>query len=122
MKKASSGAFPLPGLYVVVVTVALSSTVLSRVSILECHQAYDRPSLLRMMSENPPGNDMLLDNVLLPAAVDDSKWVGLDLLNLQRDRLAYRATRGGKTVAIAVPAAADDGFNGTVDLLIAADI
>ena len=36
---------------------------------------------------------MLLDNVLLPAAVEDSEWVGLDLLNLQRDRLAYRATR-----------------------------
>ena len=108
MKKASSSAFQLLGLYVAVVNVALCSTVLSRASILESHQAYDRSSLLRMMSENPPGNDMLLDNVLLPAAVEDSKWVGLDLLNLQRDRLAYRATRGGKTVAIAVPAAADD--------------
>ena len=122
MKKTSSGAFPLFGLYVVVVTAVLGSTVLSRASILESHQAYDRSSLLRMMSQNPPGNDMLLDNVLLPAVVEDSEWVGLDLLNLQRDRLAYRATRNGKTVAIAVPATADDGFNGTVDLLIAADM
>lgn len=84
MKKTSSGAFPLFGLYVVVVTAALGSTVLSRASILESHQAYDRSSLLRMMSQNPPGNDMLLDNVLLPAVVEDSEWVGLDLLNLQR--------------------------------------
>ncbi len=71
MKQTSSGAFQLLGLYVVVVTGALCSTVLSRASILESHQAYDRSSHLRMMSENPPGNDMLLDNVLLSAAVED---------------------------------------------------
>ena len=120
MKKASSGVFQLLVFYVAVLIVALCSNVLSRASILESHQAYDRSSLLRMMSENLRGNDMLLDNVLLPAAVEDSEWVGLDLLNLQRDRLAYRATRGGKTVA--VPTTADDGFNGSVDLLIAADM
>ena len=77
MKKASSGVFQLLVFYVAVLTVALCSNVLSRPSILESHQAYDRSSLLRMMSENPPGNDMLLDNVLLPAAVEDSEWVGL---------------------------------------------
>ena len=47
---------------------------------------------------------------------------GLLLLNLQRDRLAYRARRGEEVIAVAVPASADDGFNGTIELLVSMDM
>jgi len=64
----------------------------------------------------------LLDSYLIPARQGDSELVNLELLGLTRDRLAYRARRDGEIFAIIIPASADDGFNGAVDLLIAIDM
>jgi len=85
-------------------------------------QAYDRINLQRLFTNQVFDNDILLDSYLIPARQGDSELVNLELLGLTRDRLAYRARRDGEIFAIIIPASADDGFNGAVDLLIAIDI
>ena len=85
-------------------------------------QAYDRINLHQFFTDRAFDNDILLDSYLIPARQDESALVNLELLGLSRDRLAYRARRGGEIFAIARPASADDGFNGMVDLLISIDM
>lgn len=85
-------------------------------------QAYDRINLQRLFTNQVFDNDILLDSYLIPARQGDSELVNLELLGLTRDRLAYRARREGEIFAIIIPASADDGFNGAVDLLIAIDM
>ena len=85
-------------------------------------QAYDRINLQRLFTNQVFDNDILLDSYLIPARQGDSELVNLELLGLTRDRLAYRARRDGEIFAIIIPASADDGFNGAVDLLIAIDM
>ena len=85
-------------------------------------QAYDRISLKQLFTDRAFDNDILLDSYLISARQGESSLVNLELLGLNRDRLAYRARRDGEIFAIAIPASADDGFNGTVDLLIAIDM
>lgn len=85
-------------------------------------QAYDRINLHQLFTDEPFDNDILLDSYLIPARADETDLVNLELLGLSRDRLAYRARRNGEIFAIAIPASADDGFNGTVDILVAIDM
>ena len=85
-------------------------------------QAYDRINLQRLFTNQVFDNDILLDSYLIPARQGDSELVNLELLGLTRDRLAYRARRDGEIFAIIIPASADDGFNGAVDLLFAIDM
>ena len=85
-------------------------------------QAYDRINLQQFFTVQASDNDILLDSYLIPARQDESVLVNLELLGLSRDRLAYRARSDGEIFAIAIPASADDGFNGTVDLLISIDM
>jgi electron transport complex protein RnfG len=85
-------------------------------------QAYDRINLQQLFTDEAFDNDILTDSYLIPARQEETDLVNLDLLGLSRDRLAYRARRDGEIFAIAIPASADDGFNGTVDLLIAIDM
>jgi len=85
-------------------------------------QAYDRINLQRLFTNQVFDNDILLASYLIPARQGDSELVNLELLGLTRDRLAYRARRDGEIFAIIIPASADDGFNGAVDLLIAIDM
>ena len=54
----------------------------------------------------------MLDSYLLPGGAEHEKLSNLHLFNLDRDRLAYIARKEGKAVAVAVPASAEDGFNG----------
>ena len=89
---------------------------------LASRQAYDRINLNQLFSDEPFDNDILLDSYLIPMDQQNSELVNLDLLGLKRDRLAYRARRDGEIFAIAIPATAEDGFNGSVDLLIAIDM
>lgn len=83
---------------------------------------FDRQNLFQLFEEGSFDNDLLMDTFLIPARVEHSKLQNIQLLNLQRDRLAYIAKSEGEVVAIAVPATADDGFNGHVELLVAIDM
>jgi electron transport complex protein RnfG len=90
--------------------------------LLEAQQEFDRRNLYQFFEVGSFDNDIVLDSYLLPAVAEDEKLSNLHLLNLDRDRLAYIARKDGVAVAIAVPAIAEDGFNGKVDLLIAVDM
>ena len=90
--------------------------------LLEVRQEFDRRNLYQFFDPGSFDNDLVLDNYLLPANAQTSKLSNLHLLNLDRDRLAYIARKDGKAVAVAVPASAEDGFNGKIDLLIAVDM
>ena len=88
-------------------------------AVLKGKQEFDRRNLYQFFEEGSYDNDLLLDTFLIPASSDHEQLFNLHLLNLQRDRLAYIAKDGDGVVAIAVPATADDGFNGHVELLVA---
>lgn len=83
---------------------------------------FDRQNLQQFFEADSFDNDVALDTYLIPAGEADSSLVNLDLLGLKRDRFAYRARRNGEVFAVAVPASADDGFNGTVDILVSIDM
>ena len=83
---------------------------------------FDRQNLKLFFADGSYDNDLVIDSYLIPAAEDHPRLVNLELLGLTRDRLAYRARREGQVVAIAVPASADDGFNGRIDLLVSVDM
>lgn len=85
-------------------------------------QNFDRQSLYQFFEAGSFDNDLLLDTFLLPANQQYEELVNMQLLNLTRDRLAYLAKLDGEVVAIAVPATAEDGFNGSIDLLVAVDM
>lgn len=90
--------------------------------VLQNKKNFDRQNLFQLFEEGSFDNDLLMDTFLIPARVEHSKLQNIQLLNLQRDRLAYIAKSEGEVVAIAVPATADDGFNGHVELLVAMDM
>jgi len=91
-------------------------------SRLAARQEFDRRNLYQFFEEGSFDNDLVLDSYLLTADNESEKLENLHLLNLGRDRLAYIARKDGKAVAVAVPATADDGFNGKIELLVAVDM
>ncbi|MBL6906002.1 MAG: FMN-binding protein [Pseudomonadales bacterium] len=91
-------------------------------SLLAARQEFDRRNLYQFFEEGSFDNDLVLDSYLLTADNESEKLENLHLLNLDRDRLAYIARKDGKAVAVAVPATADDGFNGKIELLVAVDM
>ena len=91
-------------------------------SLLAARQEFDRRNLYQFFEEGSFDNDLALDSYLLTADNESEKLENLHLLNLDRDRLAYIARKDGKAVAVAVPATADDGFNGKIELLVAVDM
>jgi len=91
-------------------------------SLLAARQEFDRRNLYQFFEEGSFDNDLVLDSYLLTADNESEKLENLHLLNLDRDRLAYIARKDGKAVAVAMPATADDGFNGKIELLVAVDM
>ena len=79
---------------------------------METRQEFDRRILYQFFEEGSYNNDLVLDSYLLPGGAEHEKLSNLHLFNLDRDRLAYIARKEGKAVAVAVPASAEDGFNG----------
>lgn len=83
---------------------------------------FDRVNLDQFFRSVGYDNDVALDTYLMPAHDSHPHLINTELLGLARDRNAYLARQAGEVVAIAVPATADDGFNGTIDLLVAIDM
>ncbi len=117
---APSASQPMPLIASLLATVILllSLSFTASNAVLRSKQEFDRQNLFQFFEEGSYNNDLLIDTFLIPADTDHETLVNLDLLNLQRDRLAYIAKNADEVVAIAVPATADDGFNGHVELLV----
>ena len=88
----------------------------------EARLEFDRRNLHQFFADLGYDNAVVLDNFPIAVAEADDGLINRDLLGLRRDRLAYLARRNGEVVAVAVPATAQDGFNGFVDLLVAVDM
>ncbi len=123
------GAFTKSSKLVQSLSVALGAVLilwtvnlLSQDKLEQSRLEFDRQNLYQFFAEESYDNDLVLDTYYLSAQEEQENLINKHLLGLQRDRLAYLAKSGGEVVAIAVPATADDGFNGTVDLLIAVDM
>lgn len=112
----------LAGLLVLLLAGLLLFDALTSEQILASRQDFDRQALATFFTEPGYDNDVVRDTYLIPASGEHEQLVNIGLLGLQRDRFAYLARRQGEVVAVAVPATADDGFNGTIDLLIAIDM
>ena len=113
-----SHLFPLIVLLLMVVVVGLGS----KAHLLAEKRLFDHTSLQVFFEAGSFDNDVLLDAYLIPARDGHPNLVNLELLGLKRDRLAYRARRNGEVIAVAVPATVDDGFNGSIDLLVSVDM
>jgi Na+-translocating ferredoxin:NAD+ oxidoreductase subunit G len=113
---------PLIALLVAVIGILLLLNFIARDDVQASRKNYDRQSLYQFFEAGSFDNDLLLDTFLLPANQQHEKLINMQLLNLRRDRLAYLAKKNGEVVAVAVPATADDGFNGSIDLLVAVDM
>ena len=113
---------PLIALLLAVLGILLLLNFTARDDVRASRQNYDRQNLYQFFEAGSFDNDLLLDTFLLPANQQHEKLINMQLLNLRRDRLAYLAKKNGEVVAVAVPATADDGFNGTIDLLVAVDM
>lgn len=113
---------PLIAVVVAVIGGLLLLNFLVADDVQHSRQNFDRQSLYQFFEAGSFDNDLLLDTFLLPANQQYEELVNMQLLNLTRDRLAYLAKLDGEVVAIAVPATAEDGFNGSIDLLVAVDM
>ncbi|PCJ28685.1 MAG: hypothetical protein COA96_00445 [SAR86 cluster bacterium] len=107
---------------VAVLMVLFLLNITSRDDVQAARQEFDRKNLYQFFDDESFDNDLLLNTFLIPAGVQHEELTSLHLLNLSRDRLAYIAKKDGKVVAVAVPATAEDGFNGTIDLLVSVDM
>jgi len=83
---------------------------------------YDRNSLISMLGNDLIDNDPVADALLIRAEPGTQNLVSPEWLGLHRDRLAYVGKQGDDVVLVALPFTVDDGFNGTLDLLVAFDM
>lgn len=114
--------YPVPLIVCLMLTTVLASAALNQNQIDLNRKQLDRQALAELLPEGSFDNDPLADVVVLPENQNGNTWVQLDLLGLRRDRLAYIAKSAEEVVAVVVPATAEDGFNGHVDLLVAVDM
>lgn len=114
--------FPQVAVLVAIFVLLGALNLLTGAGLLEARQEFDRRNLYQFFEAGSFDNDLVLNSYLLPAVAEHEKLSNLHLLNLNRDRLAYIARKEGKAMAVAVPASAEDGFNGKIDLLIAVDM
>jgi len=90
--------------------------------MLKARQEFDRQALFRILAPGSFTNDLITDSFVLTDKSGAAQLINLELLGLRRDRLAYVARNGKEVVAIILPLIIDDGFNGTLDLLLGIDI
>ena len=90
--------------------------VISSEPLASRKQRFDAQNLYRHLGEIEPELNPVSAGFII------SPWAnGLDrveLLGLDRARIAYPVVTEGEVTAISIPASVDDGFNGRVDLLI----
>ena len=84
-------------------------------------QDFDRLNLQQFLGEHGHSQELSISSFpLAPTGALD--LINVELLGLRRTRLAYLAKSAGEVLAIIVPATAEDGFNGFVELLVAVDM
>jgi Na+-translocating ferredoxin:NAD+ oxidoreductase subunit G len=111
--------------WLILVVVLLAATIWPAsyfaASLQQARHDFDRRSLEQMLGEDAVDNDLVADAIVIKA--DGSQnLVSPQWLGLKRDRLAYIGKQQGEVVLIILPFTVEDGFNGTLDLLVAFDM
>lgn len=97
-------------LFAVLTTGVIAATYLStRDAVQDNVRRAEEKALLDIIPRQRHDNDMLEDS----ATVDDDA-----LLGLREPKRYYRATEGGRPVAVILPATARDGYTGDIDLIV----
>lgn len=99
----------------------LLMALLSRESVLATRQNFDQRILTTLFSDFR-GDTAHSFHPYLIRRGENSILANTELLGLIRDRYAYLVVSDEEVVAAAIPATTDDGFNGTIDLLVAIDM
>lgn len=118
----SKKALSILGVTLCLLGAVVAFNLSNRTGLIASQQNFDRVQLQDFFAAGSFHNDLVLDTYLIPAHGQHSKLLNLHLLELRRDRYAYLAKKAGEVVAIAIPATAEDGFNGTIDLLVVIDM
>jgi len=98
---------------------ALAISGLSQERLSASRIEFDRENLKQFFPPGSYNNDLIADTYLLDSKAGGNELNRIELLGLSVARLAYIARLDGEMIGAIIPAQADDGFNGTVDLLIA---
>ena len=85
-------------------------------------QNFDQKNLLRLFEQGGIRGNIDVAPFLVHSIDEESTLINTHLLGLLRDRFAYIARQDGEVIAVAVPATSEDGFNGTIDLLVSIDM
>jgi electron transport complex protein RnfG len=94
----------------------------TKARVTEASLNFDRQNLQQFFMTGSYDNDLLVDTFYLSAGGEQDNVINLHLLGLRQDRLAYVAKNNDEVIGVVVPATADDGFNGFVDLMVAVDM
>lgn len=112
---------PLYLISIVAFIALLLIALVSRNSVLATRQAFDQSNLSALFSDFQEEGAYAFHPHLIRAG-ENPDLINSELLGLIRDRYAYVVTSDEEVVATAVPATTDDGFNGSIDLLVAIDM
>lgn len=97
--------------FVIIFTGVLAGAYLWTKPALEASAAEEKMKLIdEVLPRSAYDNELLKDTLTLPAS---------PLLGSDGETVAYRATKGGRPVAVVLEAAAPDGYSGRIRLLVA---
>ena len=96
-------------------------TIISNDAVVASRRNFDQQNLLQFFRDEDDDSSLILHSYLIQPD-EASNLINTPLLGLIRDRYAYIARTEDEVIAVAVPATADDGFNGTIDLLVSIDM
>ena len=113
---------PTPTICISAIVFLLSVAAITDSSVNASRQDFDQKNLARLFAQGGIKENVEVSTFLVAADNSDSQLINTELLGLLRDRFAYVARQDGGVIAVAVPATSEDGFNGTIDLLVAIDM
>lgn len=103
------------------VVILLVLTIISNDSVVASRLNFDGKNLLQFFPEEYTQAELEFHSYSIHSE-QDGNLVNTHLLGLVRDRFAYIASVGDEVIVVAVPATSDDGFNGSIDLLVSIDM
>ena len=103
-----------------ILAISLSYSVVDDVAAVK--DTFDQRNLRQLIPGGDSDSKWNVQAIRIQASGGQAQFVNPQLLGLRQDRYAYTIRQAEEVIAIVVPATAEDGFNGFVDLLIAVDM
>ncbi|NKB31862.1 MAG: hypothetical protein GKR91_02050 [Pseudomonadales bacterium] len=113
---------PTISIGLIAIVVLLLFTILSNGAVVASRQKFDQQNLLQFFTASDTNRELSFHSYSISNSGTENDLINTHLLGLIRDRVAYIAVENEEVIAVALPAIAEDGFNGTVDLLVSIDM